>query len=570
MYERQRMLPPQKEGDFIPVRSVLGANGSFPGSSPDNTINGSGMSGLRDRNDTHDNNASGKTMWLASCRAGERAWIAYDFGATYPVGEMLIWNYNQCHRSYEGLYRRGMKDVKIEHSLDGEYWSELRGQGYPYRFDCADGSAEQKASASIRFGGMQARYVKITAEEEPGRGNWGGYDGQERLFGLSQVRFYAGAGIAAEPDEAWTNLFHRSSGWTGADGIYAIPFNGSERQAAAADTKTLFVFGDTFIGEVDLATDRRLHSVMINNSLAVLKGAEPKPEAITFHWRISPEEGPLSSIVPATPRGLANPGAYYWLQDGASVGGKFYCFPLVIVPDLGGPEGFQFAVEGVTRVSAPWGPEGPAWQEQTQVDTPLYYIAANGCTTYFGAALMPNTEEAGVPAPDGYIYIYGIQSGKPPKPVSARVPAEFFEDFERWTYWDGKGWSAAKENAVPFGEEISCEYSVSMMTGGPLDGQYIAIYQEPVSGRMLSMYVGDSPVGPFGPPVRLFACESVHRDSIVYNYNAKAHPHLSQPGELLTSYNVNTTSWDAHALHAGIYRPRFIRLRQILPAENDR
>ena len=45
-------------------------------------------------------------------------------------------------------------------------------------------------------------------------------------------------------------------------------------------------------------------------------------------------------------------------------------------------------------------------------------------------------------------------------------------------------------------------------------------------------------------------------------YNAKAHPHLSRPGELLISYNVNTFDfWGDFFRDADIYRPRFIRLK---------
>ena len=48
----------------------------------------------------------------------------------------------------------------------------------------------------------------------------------------------------------------------------------------------------------------------------------------------------------------------------------------------------------------------------------------------------------------------------------------------------------------------------------------------------------------------------------IYAYNAKAH-HLSRHGELLVSYNVNTTSMDMHMKHAEIYRPRFVNIRLI-------
>ena len=57
-------------------------------------------------------------------------------------------------------------------------------------------------------------------------------------------------GWLVERADAWEALFNRTSGWTGADGIYSIPISGDESPGSAAETSTLFVFSDTFIGEV--------------------------------------------------------------------------------------------------------------------------------------------------------------------------------------------------------------------------------------------------------------------------------------------------------------------------------
>ncbi|RZK61435.1 MAG: hypothetical protein EOO85_33435 [Pedobacter sp.] len=39
---------------------------------------------------------------------------------------------------------------------------------------------------------------------------------------LEQIKF------DVSPASDWTNLFYRSSGWFGGDGIYSIPLNGQE------------------------------------------------------------------------------------------------------------------------------------------------------------------------------------------------------------------------------------------------------------------------------------------------------------------------------------------------------
>ncbi|MCB0300271.1 MAG: hypothetical protein KDE52_09460, partial [Calditrichaeota bacterium] len=48
----------------------------------------------------------------------------------------------------------------------------------------------------------------------------------------------------------WDNILHRTSGWTGSDGIYSIPLSGRETPGNSSE-QTLILFSDTFIGDVD-------------------------------------------------------------------------------------------------------------------------------------------------------------------------------------------------------------------------------------------------------------------------------------------------------------------------------
>jgi hypothetical protein len=57
-----------------------------------------------------------------------------------------------------------------------------------------------------------------------------------------------GTRISTQADPAWTALFHRRQGWTGGDGIFAIPLSGKEGPGRTDTGKTLFVFSDTFVG----------------------------------------------------------------------------------------------------------------------------------------------------------------------------------------------------------------------------------------------------------------------------------------------------------------------------------
>src|SRR5215475_7857427 len=54
--------------------------------------------------------------------------------------------------------------------------------------------------------------------------------------------------VEAAPE--WSDLFKRTHGWFGADGIFSIPLSGVDKNNNAGNDTTLLLFSDTFIGEV--------------------------------------------------------------------------------------------------------------------------------------------------------------------------------------------------------------------------------------------------------------------------------------------------------------------------------
>lgn len=361
-------------------------------------------------------------------------------------------------------------------------------------------------------------------------------------------------GLVVERAEDWEALLWRSSGWSGADGIYSIPLSGNDAVGSAAATTTLFVFSDTFIGEVD-ADDRRLGGWrLVNNTLALLEGGLPDPERMRFLWRRDGEGRAQAVLVPETPE--ADPGEWYWLMDGLALEGTLHLFALRMREGAGGV--FNFAVDGVALVSAAIeggaGPPKPA-----QVDTPLHLVPDDGRgELILGAAVMANTAAAGAPVPDGFIYVYGTQNDPfNKKLIVARVRPEDFTDFAQWRYWDGLAWSPDLAAVAALTTRVSSELSVTPLR----DGRFALVFQLDTLGRDTVWRIGESPVGPFAPPRVLWTCPEPDLDPDLYCYNAKAHPHLSRPGELIVSYNVNSFDFADHLAHASIYRPRFLRVR---------
>jgi hypothetical protein len=126
---------------------------------------------------------------------GEDAQITFDFGTAYTLDEMRVWNYN-CPDNYRVLWWKGglasgLRNVTIETSLDGEQWTLVKTEGYPFRLAKATGQMWMPATnlddgknSPIRFDGAKARYVRMTGDPTKGTGNWGG-----PIYGLSEVRF---------------------------------------------------------------------------------------------------------------------------------------------------------------------------------------------------------------------------------------------------------------------------------------------------------------------------------------------------------------------------------------------
>ena len=129
---------------------------------PEKTIDGSGHSTLA------------TDMWLSGVGDATPS-IQYEFDKAYKLHQLLVWNSNQMIEAFVGL---GAKDVIIEYSADGIEWTVLEGASL---FNQATGAANYTANTAIDFGGIMAKFVKITVNA-----SWGGVMPNS---GLSEVRF---------------------------------------------------------------------------------------------------------------------------------------------------------------------------------------------------------------------------------------------------------------------------------------------------------------------------------------------------------------------------------------------
>lgn len=110
------------------------------------------------------------------------------------------------------------------------------------------------------------------------------------------LKIHLDRGWTAHKDEAFTDKFFQDDLWQGGDGIFSFNLNGGlDTFGPQEDAKTLFVFGDTFVGSYHPTKFHRfLPTLMPNNSLAIMED-----DAITF--KIHREEGAISSFFKINP-----------------------------------------------------------------------------------------------------------------------------------------------------------------------------------------------------------------------------------------------------------------------------
>ncbi len=147
-------------------------------SSPVNTINSSGLVNGLHSIDT-------ATMWLSDSGEPGSASIEYEFDKAYKLNQMLVWNYNGPLI----LWGFGIRDVTVEYSNDGDYWTQIDTVS---EFAPATRAADYACNNTVDFNDVAVKNVRIFANS-----NWSG--GLLDQYGLSEVCFMYKPVSAREP-----------------------------------------------------------------------------------------------------------------------------------------------------------------------------------------------------------------------------------------------------------------------------------------------------------------------------------------------------------------------------------
>ncbi len=116
---------------------------------------------------------------------GSSHWIRYDFGQSYNLYDLTVWNIN-----HPGHLNDGMKRVIIETSQNGSSWNLVDTIMVPR----APGSGFYPGFNGPDLGGIGARYLLLTAIDNHGGG----------CYGLSEIRVYTTDQVSTKLDIVMT------------------------------------------------------------------------------------------------------------------------------------------------------------------------------------------------------------------------------------------------------------------------------------------------------------------------------------------------------------------------------
>ena len=250
----------------------------------------------------------------------------------------------------------------------------------------------------------------------------------------------------------------------------------------------------------------------------------------------------------------ASSGGFYWTGDQMIVGSnvvKFYYH--------GTPSSFPFSIDSSAVATIPI---SSVENDSTVSITPTRFtdLCANGPTSLIWGQALLNW--------DGYVYIYGWSTSNSQLLYLARATAANLTNTPAWQTFDGLDssgnpvWSSCS-NVSPLPITRGSGMSVA-----PINGSLWLIQEDggsglaggPITAHPASepWLFGNNEVVLYNPPEASHSYPYYH-----LTYEARLQPGLGSNGNVVISYNVNTTAVDtgcvsANAHDASIYRPRFV------------
>lgn len=364
------------------------------------------------------------------------------------------------------------------------------------------------------------------------RAAWGSADPVASLPADHPLRL-----ISAEPDPAYKEMLGlRRNGWLGSDDGESI---------VLSPTKTLWLFGDTFIGPLTNGM-RQAGAPMINSTIGIQDRTATPPDCLTFYWKTN--QGRPASFFPHQ---STTPGDYYWVTKGILLEHELFLWAWSIKG--GAAQGlFNWTIAGSTlfRIPNPQDPPEQWVQQARPIELPPDFS--------FHSALCRQGQ---------YLYLYGIVS--PPRQTAVArmrvrdlVHGKLAEAYEYWTHGPhGNEWSHTPTNCVPQFLPVNSECTVVYHPEWKL---YTCFTYDVLSDQIL-LTTARQATGPWTAPAVVYRAPECHRFHFsVMAYAVREHPELSRhPGEIILTYATNTLDSEKELFTpegSQIYVHRFVRL----------
>jgi hypothetical protein len=317
--------------------------------------------------------------------------------------------------------------------------------------------------------------------------------------------------------------FPDQDGWYGADGAYSIRLD---------ERRTLWVFGDTFVSEVEGRKDRIGMDVVMGTTLAISTCSENA--AFKIRYYLKKKNGKFVSSL--------GDREILWPQDPFIAQGILH-IPLLVIqslPEAQPPFNFRIAGHKIARIKDYTADDPRAW--------PVEYLD-------WTSALPEGIEALATTSVvhQNHIYFYplyrraesnAIISGN----ILARIAIEHLgSPANHFEYWTAGGWQKelkAKEVKIIFPTGVS-ELSVRYHAE---DREWLAVYLSPENkGNQLLYQTAPSPAGPFRPPAALIeTIAEVDPQSLLYHphtfcYAGKEHRQFAYDKNLVVTYVCNSS-----------------------------
>jgi len=342
--------------------------------------------------------------------------------------------------------------------------------------------------------------------------------------------------VSIQPDPVYRDMLGmRTNGWLGSDVGESI---------VLSKTKTLWLFGDTFIGA--LSNGIRIPPVcMINSTIAIQDRTKPPPDCLTFYWK--EKDGKPESFFPHQ---QGTPGCYYWVSKGVILKGELFLYGWCICNDNENALGFR--EEGTIQIRVPNPLDPPErWVQKVSVQE-------------FGRG--NNFHAAAVVKPP-YVYFYGIV--QPRQTALARVrikdllKGRLTDAYEYWVKGPGRPrWSKELKHCVPQFLPVNSECMVHYEPAWKL---YTCFTYDAFAPEIYLTVARDL-TGPWSKPAPIYWVPEHHQFGFpIISYAVRQHPELStKAGEIILTYATNVGgSMKEHFTEEGkdLYVQRFLRLQ---------